>query len=199
MVNRYGDGPHYGCPMMIDGHGFDCRFCVDESTVFTLGETYEIPVVFLSPVLALQDSHLDKEISLWEGNVVAIGKILRVLSSSVIVLDGGEVDVFRTRDDACLKIEAIDVKNGEFRIFDISGNELEFFVTEREEKGFFSGSVTHELVHIRDPERKIDQSDFVFKTMAECLKRAGYELSRESELSLVELTAEFVNKIGFVK
>lgn len=72
----------YGCPVLIDDHGFDCRFCVDEFTVFALGETYEIPVKFLNPQSALCDSNLEREISLWEGKIIAKGSIVRVLSSS---------------------------------------------------------------------------------------------------------------------
>ena len=42
-------GEKYGCPIMVDGAGFDCRFVLNETTCFELGGSYEIPVNFLNP------------------------------------------------------------------------------------------------------------------------------------------------------
>lgn len=72
-------GDRYGCPIMVNEKGFDCRFILDEGAYFELGKTYEIPVKFLSPDLAFKDIQEGIDISLWEGKTIARGKILKVM------------------------------------------------------------------------------------------------------------------------
>jgi hypothetical protein len=70
-----GDNP-YGCPLFVDGEAFDCRLLLKNQTL-ELGGTYELPVKFLNPDLALPKLSAGKLISLWEGKEIAIGKVVR--------------------------------------------------------------------------------------------------------------------------
>ena len=45
-------GNFYGCPLFVDGKGFDCRLLFD-GQVLQLGETYEVGVKFFNPDLVL--------------------------------------------------------------------------------------------------------------------------------------------------
>ena len=67
---------NYGCPLMVDGEAFDCRFLPFQEDVYHLGRTYEIPIKFLSPDLALSHLSVGVRITLWEGKTIAAGTIL---------------------------------------------------------------------------------------------------------------------------
>jgi len=68
----------YGCPLIINGRGFDCRFITNQNCIFELGETYEIPIKFLDSSQALMNISEGNEISLWEGKIIANGQIIKV-------------------------------------------------------------------------------------------------------------------------
>jgi hypothetical protein len=68
---------HYGCLLFVDGEGFDCRFLVKGITL-VLGQTYELPVKFLWPDLALPKMLQEKSVTLWEGVEIAVGRVLRI-------------------------------------------------------------------------------------------------------------------------
>lgn len=68
---------HYGCPLFVDGQAFDCRFLVEAQTL-SLGETYELPVKFLAPDLALSKLSPGKTVTLWEGGEIATGQVVRL-------------------------------------------------------------------------------------------------------------------------
>jgi hypothetical protein len=67
---------HYGCPLFVDGEGFDCRLLVKGMTL-ELGQTYELPVKFLCPDLALPKMLMGKSVTLWEGKHIAVGRVVR--------------------------------------------------------------------------------------------------------------------------
>jgi len=65
----------YGCPLLIDGQGFDCRFMATTEAIYHLGHEYKIPIKFLSPELALPLLSIGKKINLWEGRIIAEGTV----------------------------------------------------------------------------------------------------------------------------
>ncbi len=67
----------YGCPLFVEGEAFDCRLLVSDRTL-QLGETYELPVKFLNPALALPKLSAGKPVTLWEGKDIATGKVVRI-------------------------------------------------------------------------------------------------------------------------
>ena len=73
-------GKDYRCPLFVDGEAFDCRIPLD-GKVLLLGETYELPVRFLFPNLALPMLSLGKLVALWEGKEIAVGKVVRLTQS----------------------------------------------------------------------------------------------------------------------
>lgn len=73
-------GDQYACPVMVNKKGFDCRFVLDDRVCFDLGETYEIPVKFLSPDHAFKCIREGVEISLWEGKTIAKGIVLKIMN-----------------------------------------------------------------------------------------------------------------------
>jgi hypothetical protein len=70
--------PFYAAPLLVDEQAFDCRLLL-EDRVLELGETYEVPVKFMSPDLALASLVPGKAIGLWEGREVATGQFVRVM------------------------------------------------------------------------------------------------------------------------
>jgi hypothetical protein len=70
------EGQSYGCPLVVDGEAFDCRLMLAGQKL-ELGKTYEIPVKFLNPDLALPKLSIGKAITLWEGKEIASGQVLR--------------------------------------------------------------------------------------------------------------------------
>ncbi len=76
------ESERYGCPLMIDdGQGFDCRFVLDEVTVFELGKEYEIAIIFLNPENALSYLREGDEVYLWEGKKIGVGTVRKIFSS----------------------------------------------------------------------------------------------------------------------
>lgn len=69
-------GREYGCPLMVEGQGFDCRFMATTEPVYRLGHEYEIPIKFLSPETALPLLVVGRKMSLWEGRTIAEGTII---------------------------------------------------------------------------------------------------------------------------
>jgi len=69
---------HYGCPLFVEGEAFDCRLLVNARTL-RLGETYELPVKFLHPDLALPKLSAGKLVRLWEGKDIATGEVVRLV------------------------------------------------------------------------------------------------------------------------
>lgn len=70
---------NYGCPVLVEGKGFDCRFVLSEEMKFEFGQTYSIGVRFLSPKKALEALCVGQEIELWEGKVIAKGSVEAIM------------------------------------------------------------------------------------------------------------------------
>ena len=68
-------GKSYGCPMLVEGRAFDCRFVLDREVRFDTDQAHRIEVSFLSPEAALQAIRVGQTIELWEGKVIARGTI----------------------------------------------------------------------------------------------------------------------------
>jgi hypothetical protein len=67
----------FGCPIYIDDEAFDCRILVKSQTLY-LGESYEVPIKFLNPLLSLPKLYPGKALKLWEGRDIAFGEVTRV-------------------------------------------------------------------------------------------------------------------------
>ena len=74
------DADRYGCPLMVNHQGFDCRFVLEAPTRFDLGGSYDIPVKFLRPELALAEINEGVTISLWEGKTIGTGQLLKIFT-----------------------------------------------------------------------------------------------------------------------
>lgn len=68
-------GEYYACPMIVGSEAFDCRVQLSGQRI-ELGKAYDVPVKFLSRKNALPNLEVGKNISLWEGKVVADGLVL---------------------------------------------------------------------------------------------------------------------------
>jgi len=71
-------GDKYGCPLLINGSHYDCRFVLPEVVDYKLGFNYEVDVKFFRPDLAVPELHKDLPIELWEGRPIGRGKILKI-------------------------------------------------------------------------------------------------------------------------
>jgi len=69
---------NYSCPLLVGGEAFDCRIEI-ENPPLELGRTYELPVQFLSPDLALPLLRPGTPVTLWEGREIATGLIKKTL------------------------------------------------------------------------------------------------------------------------
>lgn len=66
--------PFYSCPLAVGGENFDCRLYYPDRVL--RGETYDLPVRFLSPEMALEKMRPGSAIQLLEGRVVADGVVV---------------------------------------------------------------------------------------------------------------------------
>ncbi|MGD0586406.1 MAG: hypothetical protein ABSA86_11650 [Oryzomonas sp.] len=71
------EGNIYGCPLFVNGEGFDCRL-FHEGRTLQLGETYEVAVKFLNPDFVMPMLSPGKSITLWEGKEIATGNVVRL-------------------------------------------------------------------------------------------------------------------------
>ncbi len=69
----------YGCPIMVDDRGFDCQFVLTHSMCFELGESYKIPVKLLNLDRALEHLKEETKISVWEGKIIGVGEVVKIL------------------------------------------------------------------------------------------------------------------------
>lgn len=68
-------GAVYSCPMLIENEAFDCRIDLEGKTL-ELGSTYEVPVRFLAPDVAVPKLRPHMRVRLWEGFPVADAEIV---------------------------------------------------------------------------------------------------------------------------
>ena len=69
----------YGCPLFIDGHGFDCRLLLDQVGYgLEPGTTAEVPIKFLYFDLVRSFLAPGVQFALWEMRYFAEGEILQV-------------------------------------------------------------------------------------------------------------------------
>lgn len=71
------NGKFYGCPMLVDNEGFDCRLMLDGQSL-KLGSTYEIAVKFLNKDLALPKLFSGKEFFYGREKKIARGSIVKI-------------------------------------------------------------------------------------------------------------------------
>jgi len=64
--------------MRIDGDNFDVRFDLGETGAISPGQTLTATLRFLSPDRAVPRLTVGKEFSLWEGRVIAVGRVLGI-------------------------------------------------------------------------------------------------------------------------
>lgn len=74
-------GQFYACPLIIDNKGFDCRLLL-KGQCLELGSLYEVPVTFLYRESALPMLSVGTEVLLWEGRVVAKGRVVKFVDES---------------------------------------------------------------------------------------------------------------------
>lgn len=70
-------GQVYACPVLVDAEAFDCRMFLPEGGL-RLGDTYVVPVKFLSPDMVLPKLAPGKEVGLWEGKKIGIGSVVSI-------------------------------------------------------------------------------------------------------------------------
>jgi hypothetical protein len=72
-----GETMYYRCLLLVDGQAFGAEVLGDQR--IEPGNTYELPIRFVVPVLALQKLSPGKPVTLSEGkNVVAKGEVLHL-------------------------------------------------------------------------------------------------------------------------
>ena len=75
------EGPRYGCPLMVNERGFDCRLVLQDSDLLELGNSYEVGVKFLNRESAVSELEVGKQVSLWEGKTIAVGEVVALHSA----------------------------------------------------------------------------------------------------------------------
>jgi hypothetical protein len=68
----------YRCTLLVTGEAFDCRLLVT-SRILRPGETYELPVKFLSPHLVVPKLAVGTVVTLWEGKEIATGEVIELV------------------------------------------------------------------------------------------------------------------------
>ena len=114
----------------------------------------------------------------------------------VIVVEHGDVNIFKSVQDAERYLEPIDVENSEFQAYDKEGNLLEIHVIEKERSSLF-GKIKTKCVKVVDPGEKINRSEELKKTLIDFFKETGiYEFRDENE-QLDRLISKAVKIFGY--
>jgi len=69
-------GPAYGCPLLVAGRGFDCRFLPFKK--IALGIEQQIEAKFLDRRNALSNLKVGQTVELWEGRIIGDAVILEI-------------------------------------------------------------------------------------------------------------------------
>jgi hypothetical protein len=67
----------FRCPMIINEEFWDCCLFLNGRQL-ELGETYQVPVAFLSPDVVLPMLSVGKAVKLWDGKDIAEGKVIEL-------------------------------------------------------------------------------------------------------------------------
>jgi hypothetical protein len=70
----------YSCPLFDGSKYWDCRIMLDGRGI-ELGETYEYPLLFLSPNEATRTIRPDAKVQLWEGRIIGTGTVVELTDS----------------------------------------------------------------------------------------------------------------------
>jgi hypothetical protein len=116
----------------------------------------------------------------------------------IILVEHGDILIFRSVEDAELALEPIDVRNGEYVAYDAEGRTLVLSVIIDEKPGLFGWSARRtECVKLIDnPEAAIDEAG-LSASLAQFLNRSGVSLDGAKEDDLSALVASIVEKIGY--
>lgn len=78
----------YGCPLWAQGMYFDCRFVSADASVLVPGGTYDVAIRFMNPKEALSTITPGADVHLWEGRVIAVGKVIEWRGGPVGPVEG---------------------------------------------------------------------------------------------------------------
>lgn len=70
-------GIWYSCPLFVDDSFFECRVILGKE--LELGAVYDIPIKLMNKSEAMAKLPIGQEFMLWEGIIVADGRVIKVL------------------------------------------------------------------------------------------------------------------------
>ena len=81
LGGRRGPTPpdHFGCPLQIAKHLFDCRLLLAGIGAVSPGQTVTVPIKFLQPELVAPHLHEGAEFELWERGTIAKGHVVALM------------------------------------------------------------------------------------------------------------------------
>ena len=112
----------------------------------------------------------------------------------IVIDEHGDLDIYSSRDEACIDVESIDVRNDEYIVYDEQGNLYRFDV-ERDESlstSWLSGSKERIVM------KSINQNDAagLAKKITEYLVTVGHLQEDEKILDLEGLVSELAAFLG---
>lgn len=122
-----------------------------------------------------------------------VGKVL--MRTPIVVYENGDVSVFSSRETAERALEPIDIKNGEYKIFDASGTLITPRVVKQKR-----GSYWIEAVELSDVNDRRMFEDELQSLLTDFLVRAN--LKSENEISSLDLSSTlkiFIEEVGYTE
>lgn len=113
------------------------------------------------------------------------------MKTPIVLTEHGDVQVFSTVDELLQFAEPIDVKNGEYIVFDADGAPIELYLEQVESRAFFGLVVFEkERVCVRQSETKQTTQSELKRLLIEFLVRTGNMSAHRETESIEELINE---------
>lgn len=117
----------------------------------------------------------------------------------IIVVEHGDVTIFKSVAKAQLGLEPIDVKNGEFVAYDKNGCLLRLTVIKKEKPSFFCKEKSIEAVNIFEAEDGGSNTKDLREVLINFFKRTGVNDPEDKYLSLDDLVDKAVKQYGYTE
>ena len=114
----------------------------------------------------------------------------------IIVVEHGDVNIFKSPDDAQMYLEPVDIENYEYQIYDNEGRLLnpKMIIVERPS---LLGTIKTKSVKLVEADEKTDHSDELKNIIINFFKNTSFYEPGDEKLPLDKLIAKAVDAFGY--
>lgn len=121
------------------------------------------------------------------------------METPILVIENGDISIFKSVNKAQRYLEPIDVKNSEYVAYDRDGHLLSLTISQKRNSSFFGKAKTIESVEISEAEEEGDHAEDLRKALINFFKRTGVYNHDDETLTMNELINKAVNQFGYAE